>query len=452
MAIQIQSPSLPPTSKVPLEAITKAVDALVKWMKSKSKQEKSQLFENDEFLYLILTLNKIPSKGRTNPYKIPLPNSLHPFDSSEELCLIIDDRSKSSLTSAAAKKKIQSENIPVSKVLKLTKLKSDYRPFEAKRKLCSSYDLFFADKRIIPLLPKCLGKEFFRKKKIPIPVDLSHKNWKEQIEGACGSALLYLRTGTCSVIKVGKVSQSRDEIVGNVVAAIEGVAEIVPKKWGNIRSFHLKLSESLALPIYQTVPEMGMKIEGVRKEEEKKVDSQAESGEESVGEGKGSKLGKRKKRGRIHEVQYMENSFEGEDLFSDKDEEDNDETDAKIESDGAELTGKKRKKGDKLKKEPVLDEVNGEKQLKKSPKAKKEVDKKKKSVSSEGKGEEQEVKGEAIEAVSVPTVKKSAKSKKDGTPKAKENVAADEVEVAKKKKSKVGSDGIKVKTKKTKKV
>lgn len=65
------------------------------------------------------------------------------------------------------------------------------------------------------------------------------------------------------MVKVAKVSMEKDEIVENVVAAINGISEIVPKKWENVRSLHLKLLESLALPIYQTVPDMKLKIEGV---------------------------------------------------------------------------------------------------------------------------------------------------------------------------------------------
>ncbi|XP_042487677.1 putative ribosome biogenesis protein C8F11.04 [Macadamia integrifolia] len=166
------------SSRVSSGIIGKVVDALLKWNESKKKKlEKAQLLEQEDFLYLILTLKKIPANGRTNPYKIPLSHPLHSTE--EELCLIMYDCSKNRLTSEAAKKKI-----PISKVLKLSKLKTDYRPFKAKRKLCSSYDLFFADKRIIPLLPKLLGKEFFKKKKIPIPVDLTHQNWKQEIEYA----------------------------------------------------------------------------------------------------------------------------------------------------------------------------------------------------------------------------------------------------------------------------
>ena len=45
----------------------------------------------------------------------------------------------------------------VAKVIGLSKLKSKYESHEAKRNLCAQYDIFLADDRIIPLLPKLLG-------------------------------------------------------------------------------------------------------------------------------------------------------------------------------------------------------------------------------------------------------------------------------------------------------
>ncbi|KAA8524130.1 hypothetical protein F0562_010439 [Nyssa sinensis] len=345
----------PPSSvpfRVSLDTIQRAVNALLKWKNSKSKTQKPQLLEQDDFMYLVLTLKKIPPKGRTNPYKISLPRPLHSPQDSSELCLIIDDRPKSKLTSDDAKRKIKSENIPISKILKLSKLRSDYRPFEAKRKLCDSYDMFFADKRVVPLLPKLLGKQFFKKKKIPVPVDLTHKNWKEQIGRACSSALLYLRAGTCSVVRVGKVSMEGGEMVENVGAAIDGVVEVIPKKWAGVRSFHLKFSESLALPLYQALPDMKLKIEGVKNNEQgikDKVGRELPIKEDAQ---KDEKLGKKKvsKKGRIHEVRYMDSNVDEDELGSDEDgeyfESDKNEDD---ELGSAEFGGKKRKKGDSMK-------------------------------------------------------------------------------------------------------
>ncbi|PON70532.1 Ribosomal protein [Parasponia andersonii] len=347
--------------RVSPKTVEKAVKALLKWRNSKSQIQKPQLLDEDEFVYLVLTLKKIPPRDRINAHKVPLPHSL--LSESSELCLIIDDRSKSNLTKDDAAKKISSEGIPVSKVLRLSKLKSDYQPFESKRKLCDSYDVFLADKRVVPLLPRLLGKQFFKKKKIPVPVDLRHKNWKEQIERACGSALLFLRTGTCSVVRVAKASMGSEAIVENVVAAVNGIVEIVPRKWGNVRSFHVKLLESLALPIYQALPDTRLKIEGVKA----KLEAKEEEEEGGKGVGKDEKAGEKmkKKKGRIHEVRYMdvsagESSDEDELGGGDDDDAENDEKGS------CELGRKKRKKGGQVKE----DEVVEGKRLKKSAKTK----------------------------------------------------------------------------------
>ncbi|KAF3558886.1 hypothetical protein F2Q69_00014777 [Brassica cretica] len=296
------------TSRVSPKTVNGAVSALLKWRSEKSKTEKPQLLEQDEFIYLIVTLKKIPQTNRTKPHRIPLPHPLintEEDSSSPELCLIIDDRPKSGLTKEDAKKKIESDNVPITKILKLSKLRTDYKAFESKRKLCDSYDMFFADRRVIPLLPRLIGKKFFSSKKLPAAVDLKHRNWKEQVERACGSAMFFVRTGTCSVVKVGKLSMEGGEIVENVMETLSGVVEVLPGQWKYVRSLHLKLSESVALPVYQSVPDLKLKIDAfgagngkslVFKEEE-------ESGEKSD-----VVKGKKKKKGRIHEVRYMDSN------------------------------------------------------------------------------------------------------------------------------------------------
>ncbi|XP_018481031.1 uncharacterized protein LOC108852039 [Raphanus sativus] len=291
-----QQQQLAQTSRVNPKTVDAAVTALLKWRTEKSKTEKPQLLEQDEFVYLIVTLKKIPQTNRTKPHLIPLPHPL--IDSSPELCLIIDDRPKSGLTKEDARKKIESDNVPIAKILKLSKLKPDYKAFESKRKLCDSYEMFLADRRVIPLLPRLIGKKFFETKKIPAAVDLKHRNWKEQVEKVCGSAMFFVRTGTCSVVKVGKLSMEGVEIVENVVETLKGVVEVLPGKWKYVRSLHLKLSGSVALPVYQSVPDLKLKIDGgesvVVEEEEK------ESGV--------VKEEKKKKKGRIHEVRYMDSN------------------------------------------------------------------------------------------------------------------------------------------------
>ncbi|XP_073137780.1 putative ribosome biogenesis protein C306.07c [Henckelia pumila] len=295
-----QKKTVPTESRVNKSTIERAVGALLQYKSKQYASQKPQLFPNDDYVYLNLTLKKIPSKSPTKPFQIWLPHPI--LDLSSQIYLIIDDRDQSTTPiSEDIKKLVKSQNIPISKVLKISKLKTNYKPFEAKRKLCDSYDLFLVDKRVVHLLPKLIGKEFFKKKKLPLGVDLGKKNLKFQVDRALGSALLYLRTGTCCVVKVGKVSMEKDELVDNMFDAIVGATEKVPKKWNGVRSLHLKFYDSVALPIYQALPDVKLKIEGAKSEKGAELvkpnDNEAESKD-----GKN----KKKKTGRIHELQYMD--------------------------------------------------------------------------------------------------------------------------------------------------
>ncbi|CAH9056951.1 unnamed protein product [Cuscuta epithymum] len=250
--------------------VRKAVNALLKWRKLQSKTTSQGVGEEEEdidggggFIYVVVTLMKTPPKNlspASDPIRIPLPHGLIPFSN---ICLIVGDKptqvlnSRTTLSSDAVQKKIKSLGAPITRILKLSKLKSDYRSFDAKRKLLESHDLFLADKRVVHFLPDVLGKQFYRnKRRVPVPVELKgDRNWKEEIEVACRSCLLCFGTGTCSVVKVGREAMGSGEIVENVMAAIDGIAEVVPKKWGGIRALHLKLLDSVALPIYDPIPE-----------------------------------------------------------------------------------------------------------------------------------------------------------------------------------------------------
>lgn len=254
-------------NRVSEDSVRKAVNALLKWKKktlllhSESdhenalhEEEEEDEEEGDDFVYLSITLKKIPPRDRTlAPHRIPLRHSLLSQDySALNLCLIVDGKR---ITSELAHKVLKAQGIPyIKQILKISKLKSDYKSFESKKNLYDSHDVFFATKSAIPLLPAVLGRVFYKKKrKIPVPVDLraDGSNWKEEIERACNSSLLCLGSGTCSAVRVGRwgITEGK-EIMENVFEAIDRVLQIVPKKWGGIKCLHLKFSDSVALPIY----------------------------------------------------------------------------------------------------------------------------------------------------------------------------------------------------------
>ncbi|RCV16588.1 hypothetical protein SETIT_3G150100v2 [Setaria italica] len=258
----------PPTPQkphpVPRETVAGAVASLTKWMKKRAEEAPPNLLadERDDLVIVQLSLRRVPASPTTRPRLLPLPHPVVGHDGAS-VCVISDDRPNSRSPPASdlldASKSLH--RLPVSEVIPLSTLRTDYRPYESRRRLAASHDLFIADRGILPLLPRVLGKAFYSTKKAPIGVDFTRVGWPEQVRKVLGSAFLYLRTGTCSGIKVGRLDMDEEEIVENVMAAVEAAVEKVPKKWANVRALHLKAVDSVALPIYQVVPELGMKIE-----------------------------------------------------------------------------------------------------------------------------------------------------------------------------------------------
>jgi len=151
-----------------------------------------------------------------------------------------------------AKAKVVEDNVAgVAKVLGISKLRSKFESHEAKRQLCNSYDLFLADERVLPSLPKLLGKTFFKKKKQPVPVKLTGKDWAPHIKKACDATYLFLG-GSSINVRVAKSSQTEKECVENIMAALEGAVELLPGKFNGLKSLYLKTAQSVALPIYQS--------------------------------------------------------------------------------------------------------------------------------------------------------------------------------------------------------
>lgn len=263
--------------KVSKAQVGKAVDALIQYV-GKQNEESTSLIEDEDFLYLVredrahtmpggpppsstplieplidpisthdqvIALKKMPdTRGKDKPVPIPLPHPLYSVEDTE-VCLFVKDHKGEG--HKESKNKVKAEKIPgIAKVIGISKLKTKYESHEKKRQLCSSYDLFMADDRILPSLPKLIGKTFFKKKKHPIPVKLAGKDWAGQIRKACGCTYLHLK-GSSLTVRVAKATQEEAHCVENIMEAIEGVAKKVPA----IQALYLKSLDSVALPIFE---------------------------------------------------------------------------------------------------------------------------------------------------------------------------------------------------------
>ena len=135
----------------------------------------------------------------------------------------------------------------------------------------SRFDLFLADARIIRLLPPFLGKPFYKRKKLPVQVDLTAKNLKKEVDKAVSTVTLPLKhTGSCSSVSVGYTTLTTQQVTNttmamcgtnnihwqvteNTLAVLEKVKACYPGGWSNVRSVHVKSPSCPSLPLYLTL-------------------------------------------------------------------------------------------------------------------------------------------------------------------------------------------------------
>ncbi|RIA96812.1 ribosomal protein L1p/L10e family-domain-containing protein [Glomus cerebriforme] len=261
--------------KIDLKLVEKAINALLKHEAVRPKKVNNDLLLVDQpvTIWLIITTFKFSDKPKLKPVSIPLKHPL--YGSSTEICLITKDPQRT------YKEWVKTHEVKrVQKVLGVSKLRKKYTPYEAKRNLCDSYDLFLVDERVLPLMPKMLGKYFFEKKKQPVPVNISKETiFKKEILKACHCTYMHYRSGVCLPIKIGTTAMTSGQLLENLELAIPVVIDQIPRKWKNIQSLYIKTPESTSLPIYNCLPDLPIEIDpkDIKKETPKNYDDGIET-------------------------------------------------------------------------------------------------------------------------------------------------------------------------------
>ncbi|ORX87550.1 ribosomal protein L1 [Anaeromyces robustus] len=231
--------------------VNKATSALLEFFE---KTKKNDLLADESPVWLVLSTKIPPENSKVKPIKIPLKYPI--YNKNSDVCLITKD------PQSEYKEMLKEQGITnISKVIGVTKLKKKYKPYEAKRQLCNSYDIFLADDRIIPILPKLIGKSFYDKKKQPVPIKLKKGILLKEITNVLNSTFYFVNSGGCSSIKIGLTNQTPQEIAENIMYSINYIVEKVPGKWKNIQRLSIKTNKSIALPIYSSLPDEAKKIE-----------------------------------------------------------------------------------------------------------------------------------------------------------------------------------------------
>ncbi|KAK1224127.1 proteasome-interacting protein cic1 [Marasmius sp. AFHP31] len=236
-------------SRVSEAQCKKAVDALHDWASKKAtKDAENELLPGKEpVIWLCVAVKQSPSGMSFKPVRIPI---VHPIvdPRTNNVCLLTKDPQRE------YKDLLESHDIKfISRVVGLAKLKGKFNAFEARRALLKENGLFLADQSIIPLLPKLLGAKWFAAKKQPIPVCMTRKDLKAELERAINSTYMNQNKGTSISIKIGTLSQKPSQILANLKSAIPAVANHIKggeAGWENIQSIGIKTNNSVYLPIW----------------------------------------------------------------------------------------------------------------------------------------------------------------------------------------------------------
>lgn len=201
--------------------------------------------DTDHTVWLQITLKELNPLRKVKPAQIPL---VHPLlDDEASVCLLVKDPQRE------YKELLQEKNIrSVNRVVGVEKLKGKFRPFDARRQLVRDHDLFLADERIVPMLPKLCGSVFYKDRKFPVPVDLvNKKQLADSIASAIASTYFLQNKGSCVSIKIGFLQRhAPEQLVENLAKALPAVVNKLQGKWGNVQNIEVKTGRSAALPIW----------------------------------------------------------------------------------------------------------------------------------------------------------------------------------------------------------
>jgi hypothetical protein len=108
------------------------------------------------------------------------------------------------------------------------------------------------------MLPECLGREFYDKKKYPCPIKIhgheQPKDLQKSLNKAAQATYFISGNGPNYSLKIGRSSQDPKEIADNLEVALSHALAYVTYhediKFSKVQSISIKVGESPELPIF----------------------------------------------------------------------------------------------------------------------------------------------------------------------------------------------------------
>ncbi|PWN95841.1 ribosomal protein L1 [Tilletiopsis washingtonensis] len=117
------------------------------------------------------------------------------------------------------------------------------------KKLAKKYNAFLASEALIKQIPRLLGPGLSKAGKFPTPV--SHADDLEKRVTEVKSTIKFqLKKVLCLGVAIGNIQMSDDQLLANVMLAINFLISLLKKQWQNIKSLHVKSSMGKPIRLY----------------------------------------------------------------------------------------------------------------------------------------------------------------------------------------------------------
>jgi len=117
------------------------------------------------------------------------------------------------------------------------------------KKLARKYDAFLASEQLIKQIPRLLGPGLSKAGKFPTPV--SHaEDLAAKVNDVKSTIKFQLKKVLCLGVAIGNVGMTEDQIIGNIMLAINYLVSLLKKGWQNVGSLTIKASMSPPKRLY----------------------------------------------------------------------------------------------------------------------------------------------------------------------------------------------------------
>ncbi|PWN44698.1 putative ribosomal protein L10a.e, cytosolic [Ceraceosorus guamensis] len=117
------------------------------------------------------------------------------------------------------------------------------------KKLAKKYNAFLASEALIKQIPRLLGPGLSKAGKFPTPVSHGDDLEKKVIE-VKSTIKFQLKKVLCLGVAIGHIQMSEDQLLANVMLAINFLISLLKKQWQNVKSLHVKTTMGKPIRLY----------------------------------------------------------------------------------------------------------------------------------------------------------------------------------------------------------